>query len=450
MNCAEITKFISERQADFVESEKYLILERIAVGTKLKNEIFVKIQEMKERLETRNAPYSVAMLGIITEAMESDEFYKAFTHEPELLFYWNGYDRLLYKFPWPEKTTDLTSKDLEYFWRKMLHTVRGGLADKIRDCAYRLADETGFGPANPETKEVCFKRIKDLFQAVMINKYIGAERLEIPCGMNSGHGAAALFFSHGKIRGQFVGHDSLNGMTGGEAEIIRTDGSFASNLSGGNVQVHHHENGNLCWGITGGTVYAENVGLLAEHQVGIESKGGTFLFGERSLNLPPIFMGSGTDNSKEVMIMGSRHSLQCSKDMKRYFAYNKEKDAYEEIDTSGPFLNVREPQVRKFFPEKSNEDGLVVINPGKYLPVDSWRLEKGFVVLKNVTLAKNIGQGMTGGVIIIDDSKTTLEEARGKVSTEKTGGMVFYMKKTWDKQSFGRKKLRDYELVRLS
>jgi hypothetical protein len=79
---------------------------------------------------------------------------------------------------------------------------------------------------------------------------------------------------------------------------------------------------------------------------------------------------------------------------------------------------------KNFFKENA---GLFVVENSSVVPKNSlYEMEGGVLVFRDLVSLENIGKGMKGGIIILEDKNFNFEESAKKVSSERSGGFVFY------------------------
>ncbi|MCX6809054.1 MAG: hypothetical protein NTW50_05325 [Candidatus Berkelbacteria bacterium] len=233
----------------------------------------------------------------------------------------------------------------------------------------------------------------------------------------------------------------------GEVTVEKSSGSLGSWQTGGNIIAENHI-GSLGEAMWGGTIWCQNLGFSDEIEIGRNAGGGTVLIGGKNVVVDIH------DSATRVLVMAENWSSFSDQNFRSFYYYDPNSDSFRRREGKGALsADVREPTTHTTaLPWKQTQRyGLEILTTDK-LPADEWRVNGGFLILKNIGQVTNIGRGMESGVIIIDDPAISLEEAKKRVSGEKRGGLVFYLDKRFEKSFYGMGKPRVVycKLIRLA
>ena len=279
-----------------------------------------------------------------------------------------------------------------------------------------------------------------------------------------------LFFGGGNIRIKEISGEAFSGMTNGRVEIDsylwQKEAKLADHMSGGQIVAHDVE-ANVASRMKGGTIVIDNLkshslGHLAEggtvyvknFEYGGDSfsqshemkqtaicpaaEGGTFFVENIQTNQPCFISGR---KGLVLMYKGKPNRVNISKNFLdvKVFCYDESKDMFESVAENGFVLELNNSSdLQNFFMLKKgeNRDVASVSLGDNFGYTDFSEMGEGILIVKELKI-NHLGEGMTGGIIIIDDPELSLEEARSRVSSRRDGGVILYLKKWTERNRFG-------------
>ena len=88
---------------------------------------------------------------------------------------------------------------------------------------------------------------------------------------------------------------------------------------------------------------------------------------------------------------------------------------------------VKAAELEKLF-KLSDDDGFYYSIDTQSTPIDYENMWRGILILEKVE-KPGIGKGMSGGIIVIDDQRLSLDQASALVHKDRKGGLIFYLKR---------------------
>ncbi len=230
---------------------------------------------------------------------------------------------------------------------------------------------------------------------------------------------------------------------GGRIRINNAKVDVGQFMHSGTISVNRMAQGRLAQRADGGTIFVKKYlanGLdINKKEMAIcwGAVGGTFVIGEIESSARSVVIGSA--NVATVLV-------KCKKNQINYCPPNGMQSASiayfdEEKDRIG---FVGSPHGMK--EEDEGGESLIthammnwilrIKTPEIARQINYNLLEGGILILNNVTSLTDIGKGQKGGVILIDDTTLTYEETCQRVSADRPGGIVIYLRKWEEKTSF--------------
>lgn len=250
-------------------------------------------------------------------------------------------------------------------------------------------------------------------------------------------------------------------MTDGTIHIQQLiHGNVGSKIYGGTISVEQMENGHIAPEGRAGTIFVKHheMGNSTNEDavVGFGATGGTYLIGE----IPPQkqLMIGVKENATVVVKCKSSQIKNSPKDPPysgfngSIICYDEGMDKFVDMGHSNSIFRSKTSEEQKgwlntTFYVTYMERGVVILDYELPELLDYKFFENGVLVLKNPP-QKDIGKGMRGGIIIIDNQKITLEECRERISHERQHGIILYMRRYKEGKGLFKKKKVEFMEVR--
>jgi hypothetical protein len=264
------------------------------------------------------------------------------------------------------------------------------------------------------------------------------------------------FLSKGEIEIDQVGDDSFYGMSGGKVHVKRAYSGIAKRMLGGFLEIDQMQAGIVGQDALGGSIaiqrneafvgspIARSLTVYIGVHIGPSSLYGSqygMLFINRAafdFNCENgLALSNELDNKHTQQNVGAFDLVPG-----RYLGwrYDQRQDKY--------IPNPQGDRIPKFDNNLKSYDGTFdadreYVNYNTHFTVfhgaspHIMRVNGGISVFKKVGSNHSIGRLMDGGIIIVDDPKISLEEARKRVCADRKGGFVFYLQHTKEKGNFG-------------
>jgi hypothetical protein len=349
----------------------------------------------------------------------------------------------------PEKNTDLPLSSFEYrkFVEKLAHFdirrfMQGESPIDIRPAFY------GF------VNSLFLERYLKPDQTLKIRQLPEILRHEFGFG-----------FSKGNLDIDILNEYAFPAMRGGRVHIGETIGHVGHRMSGGFLDIDLSRD-SVGSSATGGTVtvkrslgdindnyMAKNMTLYIENLDGV--------FDEKGIDKGTIFIESAASdfrcNNGVVLNRQYRQPLNTKDVHGIDLVLREQYDGFKYDDRDDEFVGTDYLRMgqKTIFTAKVRGEEVEFYGHSPHLTIFKdrlpkiWEMSRGFALIKKVGEVDNIGEGMSGGMIIIDDHSMTLEEARKRVSKNRTGGLVFYLQHD-GKKSFFNMRQRGAKFVNIS
>jgi len=231
-------------------------------------------------------------------------------------------------------------------------------------------------------------------------------------------------------------------MRGGLMEIDQATATIGAGIQGGTIVVHALLKGSICPDAQGGTVYVGDYSQAETDNVELcrGSKNVTCLIGNlatKELKIGSVGKGITAlikckpDRLKKKSAFGDR--IAC---------YDEEKDEIVPICLN---MQIGTSLLRDFLTHVKFKEGIerMLVHDSKS-DIDFSFLEGGIVFLNETLAVNNLGKGMKGGILILDDPKIkSVEEAKARVVSpqQRIGGVILYMKRWTEGKMFKKKRV---------
>ncbi|MCX6809034.1 MAG: hypothetical protein NTW50_05225 [Candidatus Berkelbacteria bacterium] len=262
--------------------------------------------------------------------------------------------------------------------------------------------------------------------------------------------------SHGKIISRKLGRGAGNYLRGGELWVDEVEEWAGEGVMGGKISVGKAGD---CFAarIKGGVAVAERSG----DSPGVEGKGGVVVvhhggdkLGSRATNGAYIGeeakdIAKGSISSLATFLAGEEADINIHYKTNHSYSVAKFRGIATYISTSSHYFNgtggtanviTNNDQLTNFLESGVGFNTIPSHVPKLYNHVEA--MKGGILVLKRIP-DHDIGEGMTGGAIIIDDPKVSIDEVRPKISKTKSGGLILL--RIWDKTDLDKSRLVDVE-----
>ncbi len=245
----------------------------------------------------------------------------------------------------------------------------------------------------------------------------------------------------GKVKADYIGDQAALEMQGGEIQTKKIGDHAVYKMSGGRIYITESAKEKLGDNATGGAIFAEYV----SGEFGNNSTKANFIIGDAN-KLPTNKKGGIviidrvggkpeiTDFSQYTAFINDDFTFGSVSEVNNYikevkgnlFGYNQITRDYVEYS--------RDTKIKKVSTEKElenwkkQEGGMCIINhQSKFNEPVTKGMTDGIMVIRKIPNG-NIGVGMEGGVVILDNPVFTLEEARERVNYDRNGNGVILIR----------------------
>ncbi len=241
-------------------------------------------------------------------------------------------------------------------------------------------------------------------------------------------------------------------MSGGKAILgkVKAD-DFARGITGGEIIADEVESHKLFYGAMRGNAYIKELFHHPDSGLNIDPWATNMTLFIENINLPNDISHYFASNLKSTILFRNINSNSFRKNRGgRKMASDGDKNKVFYDETTGRFSNASADEPEKLSLQSSEylikeemRDGLFIVDqaPNNTSPIDFRLLYGGIVVIQSVQKCRDIGKGMKGGIIVIDDPMIKSEdEARKLITGDREGGMIFYLKREIVRGKLGLKK----------
>ncbi len=231
-------------------------------------------------------------------------------------------------------------------------------------------------------------------------------------------------------------------MVSGTIRVKNAEGIIGHEMENGTIIIDSLSEGNIAGGGKGGTIYVKSfktdITRIDEMSICFGASGGTYLVNEIP-DQAKIMIGA---REKAIVIVRCRKNQIFNNQGSWTFDggvayYDEGLDKIEFIDSK------YQPQII------NNEQEFVLTqadpeNPKIGIIPEMWSEDISFesasecvLVIKKIQ-GNEVGKGQKGGIIILDDQAITYEEACQRVSKDRTGGVILYLRKWSEPKKIGK------------